>query len=107
MAPTNHDEDLVLLSGYGQVPEGISSRALYRSVGLVLVVRRSTGEVVAVDSTLLTDLATDFLRSLIEGMSLRDDAEAIVARVSKAYQGHSRGAVVESLRRVIDRYEAL
>ncbi|RYH69384.1 MAG: DUF3870 domain-containing protein [Alcaligenaceae bacterium] len=101
------DPDLILLSGYGKVPEGVSSRALYYTVGVIVVVRRSTGEIVHLDSTLLTGLATDFLRAQVIGLSLRNDVVLLYKRISSSYLGMSRGAVLESLRRIIERFEGL
>lgn len=97
-------ENTILVSGYGRLPEGVSSQALYGSVGVILVVDRTDGTIRAADSTLLTQVAREFLREMLLGMSLSDHKE-ISERIEGRYFGHSQRAVVAAVRRAAEQFE--
>src|SRR5690606_21902527 len=60
--------DVVLISGSARLPDTVAGRHQYGRLGVVLAVERSTGRVVAADTTLITELAREFFRALVEGL---------------------------------------
>jgi hypothetical protein len=102
MTDSLDDPDVVLVSGYARLPGGVTSQSQYEQLGVVLAVHIGTGVIVAADSTLLTGLARDFLRRLVEGLSVYDDAGEIVSRVQRRYAGQSGQALVAALRRCME-----
>jgi hypothetical protein len=102
MKDTLDDPDVVLVSGYARLPGGVTSQSQFEQLGVVLAVNIRTGIIVAADSTLLTRLAGDFLRMLVEGLSVYDDAGEIVARLQRRYAGQSGQALIAALRRCME-----
>ncbi|MBB4930888.1 hypothetical protein F4561_001708 [Lipingzhangella halophila] len=99
--------DIVLVSGYARLPDAVASHSQYERLGVVLAVDMSDGRIVAADSTLLTDLAKDFFRALVEGSSVAEDTSGLVQRVQERYAGHSGGALTTALRRCAETYQQL
>ncbi|MDS1269455.1 DUF3870 domain-containing protein [Lipingzhangella sp. LS1_29] len=96
------DPDVRLVSGYARLPDAVASHSQYERLGVVLAVRGTTGEIVAADTTLLTDLAKEFFRVLVEGLSVYEDVSEIVQRVQTRYAGQSGGALATALRRCLE-----
>jgi hypothetical protein len=94
--------DVVLISGYARLPDTVAGRHQYERLGVVLAVERSTGRIVAADSTLITELAREFFRVLVEGLSIYDDLAEIVHRVQTRYAGQSGAALATALRRCLE-----
>jgi hypothetical protein len=95
------DHDTYLFSGYARLPQNVSHQALYKRVGVVVEVDRH-GLVVGCSSTLVTELARDFLDRLLRGCSALDDRDLIEELVRRHYRAHSQGALVFALRKVFE-----
>lgn len=98
---------VVLISGYARLPDSVASHSQYQRLGVVLAVDSTDGRVVAADTTLLTDLAKDFFRALVEGASVTEDMSEIVQRVQTRYAGQSGAALTTALRRCLETYYQL
>lgn len=95
------DQDTYLFSGYARLPQNVSHQALYKRVGVVVEVD-GHGVVVSCSSTLVTELARDFLDRLLRGCSTIDDRDLMEALVRRHYRAHSQGALVFALRKVFE-----
>jgi hypothetical protein len=98
---------VVLISGYARLPDSVASHSQYQRLGVVLAVDSADGRIVAADTTLLTDLAKDFFRALVEGASVTEDIAEIVHRVQTRYAGQSGAALTTALRRCLETYYQL
>ncbi|WP_049567612.1 DUF3870 domain-containing protein [Nocardiopsis sp. SBT366] len=98
---------VVLISGYARLPDSVASHSQYQRLGVVLAVDSADGRIVAADTTLLTDLAKDFFRALVEGASVTEDIAEIVQRVQTRYAGQSGAALTTALRRCLETYYQL
>ncbi len=101
------DPDVVLVSGYARLPDAVASHSQYERLGVVLAVNVADGRIVAADTTLLTDLAKQFFRALVEGLSVTDDLPEIAERVRTRYAGQSGAALTTALRRCLETYHQL
>ncbi|GAB3447016.1 hypothetical protein GCM10027570_18850 [Streptomonospora sediminis] len=95
---------IILVSGYARLPDTVASHSQYERLGVVLAVDVSDGRIVAADTTLLTDLAKEFFRALVEGLSVTEDITEIVERVQHRYAGQSGGALATALRRCLETF---
>ncbi len=98
---------VVLVSGYARLPDSVASHSQYQRLGVVLAVDTADGRIVAADTTLLTDLAKDFFRALVEGSSVTEDIAELVRRVQTRYAGQSGAALTTALRRCLETYYQL
>ena len=62
-----NDDGLVLFSGYAKLPVGITASEMYKVIGVILVVRVETGEIVEADCTLATTVARQYVASTLLG----------------------------------------
>lgn len=90
-----------LFSGYARLPQDVSHQSVYKRVGVVLELDEQ-GVVVGCSSTLIMDLAREFLARLLVGRSVLTEREAIEATVRHRYRGHSQGALIFALRKVFE-----
>jgi hypothetical protein len=93
--------DTYLFSGYARLPQDVSHQPVYGRVGVVLEVDER-GTIVAASSTLLMDLARDFLNRLLVGRSVLSERAEIEAAVRRRYLGHSQGALIFALHKVFE-----
>jgi hypothetical protein len=100
--PGEHmDQESYLFSGYARLPQNVSHQAVYERVGVVVEVD-GQGRIVGCSSTLVTDLARDFLKRVLQGRSVIDDREAMEAAIRRRYRAHSQGALIFALRKVFE-----
>jgi len=90
-----------LFSGYARLPQDVSHQNVHRRVGLVVEVDER-GVVTACSSTLLMDLARDFIARLMVGRSLVTERDEIEADVREFYLGHSQAALIFALHQVFE-----
>ena len=93
--------DSYLFSGYARLPQDVSHQAVYRRVGVVVEVG-DDGRIVRSSSTLVMDLARDFLDRLLAGYSVIDQRDDIDAALRERYRGHSQAALVSAMRQVFE-----
>ncbi len=101
------DPGVVLVSGYARLPDTVASHSQYQRLGVVLAVDTADDRIVAADTTLLTDLAKDFFRALVEGSSVTEDLSGLLRRVQTRYAGQSGAALTTALRRCLETYHQL
>ncbi|GAB3491450.1 DUF3870 domain-containing protein [Nocardiopsis coralliicola] len=101
------DPGTVLVSGYARLPDAVASHSQYERLGVVLAVRLSDGRIVAADTTLITGLAQEFFRALVEGLSVTEDLAEIAERVRTRYAGQSGAALTTALRRCVETFHQL
>lgn len=97
----NLPEETYLFTGYARLPQSVSPEAVQRRVGIIVEVD-GQGRVLACDSTLVTDLARDFLARLLRGLSVIDDRDAMEALIRRRYRAQCQGAMIFALRKVFE-----
>lgn len=90
-----------LFSGYARLPQDVSHQAVYGRVGVIIEVDEQ-GTIVRSSSTLVTDLAREFLTSLLIGRSVFTERDAMEQLIRTRYLGHSQGALIYALRKVFE-----
>ena len=84
----------VYFISYAKIPNNISAAIYSGHVGLGFVINHITGTIDDVSCTLLTQVARDFLKSIMTGYNLHENnVDELVARVKKIYHGHSQKAL--------------
>lgn len=100
------NDDLVLFSGYAKLPVGITASEMYKVIGVILVVRVETGEIVEADCTLATNVARQFVATSLLGQSIKNGPESVLRIIDKQYQGSAKKAIMTSLRIIFDKYRS-
>jgi hypothetical protein len=96
-------ENEILLTGYARLPKGITATEIYGSVAVGILADIKTGEIIDIECSLVTDLARNFVRSIVKGHNLLefDKIEAVFA---KRYYGSAEKALVTAIKRCSDKY---
>jgi hypothetical protein len=98
-APQPHET--FLFTGYARLPQSVSPEAVQRRVGVIVEVD-GRGRVLACSSTLVTDLAREFLARLLIGLSVIDDRDEMEALIRRRYRAQCQGALIFALRKVFE-----
>ena len=93
-----------MFSGYAKLPLGITASELYKVIGVVVVIRVETGEIVEADCTLATDVARTFVSRTLIGQTLKHGPDAVLRVIDRLYQGSAKKAIMTSLRIIYDKY---
>jgi hypothetical protein len=93
--------DTFLFSGYARLPQDVSHQALYKRVGVVVVVDEA-GTVLRATTSLMMDVARDFFGEIIAGLNVVSGREEIERVIRYRYRGHSQGALVSAMRKIYD-----
>ncbi|WDV44317.1 DUF3870 domain-containing protein [Clostridiaceae bacterium M8S5] len=102
-----YNKDTVYFISYAKLPENISAGKLHGVVGVGLIINTKTGVIEDAVSTLLTEEAKDFLKSIMIGFNLhKNDIENLVNEISNRFHGVSRKAVCVALKSTYEKYES-
>ncbi len=101
-----NDDGLVLFSGYAKLPVGITASEMYKVIGVILVVRVETGEIVEADCTLATTVARQYVASTLLGSTIKNGPESVLRIIDKQYQGSAKKAIMTSLRIIYDKFRS-
>ena len=100
------DDGLVLFSGYAKLPVGITASEMYKVIGVILVIRVETGEIIEADCTLATAVARNYVSRLLVGQSIKNGPETVLRLIDKIYQGSAKKAIMTSMRIIYDKYRS-
>ena len=81
-----NDDGLVLFSGYAKLPVGITASEMYKVIGVILVVRVETGEIMEADCTLATSVARNYVSNILLGHSLKNGPESVLRIIYDKYR---------------------
>lgn len=93
---------LVLVSGYARLPDGVANHDQLERVGVVLVVDLEDGLIVAAEPTMLTELAKQFFRAIVEGTSIYTEATEVLRRIDQHYKGGSGPALATAFKKCLE-----
>jgi hypothetical protein len=85
---------------------GITASEMYKVIGVIIVIRAETGEIVEADCTLATSVARKYVANALVGQSLKQGPEAALRVIDKVYQGSAKKAIMTSLRIIYDKYRS-
>ncbi len=104
----NYSKETIYISGISKLPTGMPSENVYKSVDVALIINKKTGIIENTSITLLTDVASDFLRSLIVGFNIREtDIEVLFDEIRERYHGSAQKAIIVAIKKIAEKYELL
>lgn len=96
-----HEPVTYLFSGYARLPQNVSHQAVYKRVGVIAEVDEA-GTIVDCSSTLVTELARDFLSRLLRGRSVLEGRAETEMLIRTRYRAHSQGALIYALHKLFE-----
>jgi len=100
------EQDVILFSGYAQLPSGTVSYEVYKMMGLIVLIDVRTGKILEADCTLSTRLSERFVSRLLIGRSIENELDAMIDDLKAYYQGNAQKAIITALHAVYDKYRA-
>ncbi len=94
----------ILVTGYARAPTGTSMYEVYKHAGIVLEIDPETDTIVDAQFTVVTALATRFLKELLVGCELEHGLEPLIQEIRERYLAPSQEALVKALRVAAQRY---
>jgi len=95
----------VLVTGYAKAPQGTSMYEVFKHVGIVLEIDPRTDTIVDAEFTVVTDVASRFLRELLKGYNLRQGLEPLLTTIRQRYFAPSQEALIKAVRVAVQRYK--
>lgn len=96
----------VAIAGYARLAEGTASRALYEYLTLSAIVEVETHTVVRAGSTIVSDVAKEWLHEQLVGVDLLQEPSPFVSRIESDYWGLSAPAIAQAYRDMVRRYRS-
>lgn len=97
----------IVVAGYSKFPQNTSAEQLHSVLAIVVRVDTSTHRVLDASTTLITDVAQNFLKELLIGRDLISDPEDFVREIQTRYFGHAQRGIVFAFRDLVTRYVAI
>jgi hypothetical protein len=98
------NENIIFVTGYAKLPQGITATELYTVIAVGLLLDKTTGIITDVDCSLVTTVARQFVKDLIVGKSILD-FEAIEVAFTQRYHGSARKALLSALKIINEKYQ--
>jgi hypothetical protein len=96
----------IFITGYAKLPQGITAAELYSIIAVGMLVERDTGLINDVDCTLATEMAKNFVKSLIVGKSL-NEIDSIDAEFNENYYGSAKKALISAIRTCNEKFRQI
>ncbi len=94
------------VSSFAKLPVGIPSENVYKVLDIGLVINEETGIIENASVTLLTEVATEFLKEMIIGFNVKDDdINELLQEIRERYHGSAQKAIITTLKKVIEKYK--
>ncbi|HVA37443.1 MAG TPA: DUF3870 domain-containing protein [Candidatus Dormibacteraeota bacterium] len=96
----------VIVAGDARAPVGSGIDKVYGHIGVVLEIEPSTDVIVAADAVFVTELAREFVSSLLVGHALSEGLGSIRKEIGERVLFASQGALLSALQIAYQRYHS-
>lgn len=103
----NVNKGTVLISGYAKLPANITSEEVYKTLVVVALVDIEFGTIVNAECSVVTDVAKNFIASMIIGYNLNDGPEKLIGRFDALYYGQAKKAIETSLKMIFSKFKEI
>lgn len=97
----------MIVSGHAKLPQEAAARAIYEILSIVVSVDPRDGTVLAVDCTLVTQPAKEFVEDLLRGTSLCDSPDKALHSVDTYYWGGAKRALAAAVRDLYNQWNEI
>lgn len=97
------DSNDIFVTGYAKLPQGITATELYTVIAVGMLIDKPTGIIIDIDCSLVTDVARNFVKTLVKGQNI-NDLEVIEKSFTERYHGSARKALLSAFRIIQEKY---
>jgi hypothetical protein len=98
------NRDTIICTGYSRLPDGMAAKNLYGVMGVGLEIDPVTDEIVNASCTFVTNMCTDFIKSIFHGHCLLNGIEEPIGKFEQRYFGLGKKAIVSAMRDAYNQY---
>jgi hypothetical protein len=95
----------VVCTGYSKLPEGMAAKTMFGVMGVGLEVDPATDQVVNASSTFVTNMCTDFIKSILVGHDLNHGVDKPIREFELRYYGLGKKAIIAAIRDAYNQFE--
>ncbi len=99
-------ENLVFVTGYAKLPQGITAAELYSVIVVGVIVDKDSSIIKDVDCSLVTSVARSFVKDLYVGQSILDYPK-LADLLNSCYHGSARKALLSAFKIINEKYKNL
>lgn len=103
----NVHKGTVLISGYAKLPAHITSEEVYKTMVIVALIDMEFGTIVNAECSVITEVAKNFIASMIIGYNLNNGPEKLLARFDAQYYGQAKKAIETSLKMIFAKFKEI
>jgi len=96
--------DSIICTGYSRLPDGMAAKNLFGVMGVGFEIDPITDCVVNTSSTFVTNMCTDFIKSVFNGHDLKEGIEEPIEKFEKRYFGLGKKAIIAAMRDAYNQY---
>jgi hypothetical protein len=96
--------ETIFISSHVKLPANTTSQEIYKFLAIAVEVNPSTGVIVRVDLSLITELGRDFVSRIAIGYNMNDGVDGLIDKFQTRYFGYSRKAIETGFKLIFCKY---
>jgi Domain of unknown function (DUF3870) len=98
-------QDTIICTGYSKLPDGMAAKNLFGVMGVGMEIDPMTDCVINASSTFVTNMCTDFVKSVLVGHNLNDGVDEPIRKFERRYYGLGKKAIIAAIRDAYNQFE--
>lgn len=90
--------ETIICTGYSRLPDGMAAKNLYGVMGVGFEIDPNTDCIVNASCTFVTNMCTDFIKSILTGHDLKKGIEEPIEKFEQRYFGLGKKAIISAMR---------
>jgi hypothetical protein len=99
-----YGKDTIYVTGTAKISSNDPIADIYDTFFLGIILNRNNGEIVDVTCNMVRDVTSDFVKSLLMGYKLIDEADLIIDEIKDRFHGIAQKAIIAALKDARNRY---
>ncbi|MEH7332504.1 DUF3870 domain-containing protein [Neobacillus drentensis] len=99
-----NSNETIICTGYSRLPDGMAAKNLYGVMGVGFEIDPNTDRILNASCTFVTNMCTDFIKSILSGHDLKEGIEVPIERFEKRYFGLGKKAIISAMKDAYNQY---
>lgn len=99
-----NNSNVVYFAGLSNLPVNTTVGQVYKNMAVGVIIDLSTGQILDANVTLVSPLASEFVKAQIIGRNFEKDLERIIKDIER-YQAPAQKPIIVALKAAFDRYK--
>jgi hypothetical protein len=99
------NDETIICTGYSRLPDGMAAKNLYGVMGVGFEIDPDTDKIINASCTFVTNMCTDFIKTILVGHDLNEGIELPVRKFEKRYFGLGKKAIIAAIQDAYNQFE--